>query len=185
MKQEAPSLQTRGSSHGEAQGGLTGNANGTITPWGTIYRLRNSNEYSAFMRFGWSSANAFESYMNIQAEVPNSSLTINYYADTKTNAQYYSNVSSGSFVGSNVPTSTAAIITSPSGVSYSISNTGKISGLEQKYTSVHQFQSISKNTMTRVMREPGFPAYKIAGVIRIGEDELEDNRKIRLEDLGS
>lgn len=33
---------------------------------------------------------------------------------------------------------------------------------------------ISKSTMTRVMREPGFPAYKIAGVIRIGEDELEE-----------
>lgn len=33
---------------------------------------------------------------------------------------------------------------------------------------------ISKNTMTRVMKEPGFPAYKIAGIIRIGEDELEE-----------
>ena len=34
--------------------------------------------------------------------------------------------------------------------------------------------NISKNTMTKVLREPGFPAYKIAGVIRIGEDELEE-----------
>lgn len=34
--------------------------------------------------------------------------------------------------------------------------------------------NVSKNTMTRIMREPGFPAYKIAGVIRIGEDELEE-----------
>lgn len=33
---------------------------------------------------------------------------------------------------------------------------------------------VSKNTMTRVMKEQGFPAYKIGGVIRIGEDELEE-----------
>ena len=33
---------------------------------------------------------------------------------------------------------------------------------------------VSKNTMTKLMRTPGFPAYKIQGTIRIGEDELED-----------
>lgn len=37
-----------------------------------------------------------------------------------------------------------------------------------------KIMEISKNTMTRVMKEPGFPAYKIGGVIRIGEDELEE-----------
>lgn len=136
--------------NGEAQGGLTGNSNGTVTTWGTVYRLRNSDEYSAFMRFGWSSANAFESYMNIYSTVPNSSLTINYYVDTKGNTQYYGSVSNGAFVSSGAPTSTAAIITSPSGVSYSISNTGKISGLEQKYTSVRQFQSIAIRTTSNL-----------------------------------
>ncbi len=33
---------------------------------------------------------------------------------------------------------------------------------------------VSKNTMTKLMRTPGFPAYLIQGTIRIGEDELED-----------
>lgn len=33
---------------------------------------------------------------------------------------------------------------------------------------------VSKNTMTKLMRTPGFPAYRIQGTIRIGEDELED-----------
>lgn len=54
----------------------------------------------------------------------------------------------------------------------------------QRYLSRQEamrIMGISKNTMTRVMKEPGFPAYKIAGVIRIGEDELEEwLRKQRL-----
>lgn len=33
---------------------------------------------------------------------------------------------------------------------------------------------VSKNTMTKLIHTPGFPAYKIAGIIRVGEDELEE-----------
>ena len=134
--------------NGEAQGGLTGNANGTVTDWGTVYRLREPSDYYAFMNWGWSSANAFSSYMEIFAEVPNSSLTLNYYVDTKANAPSYSSVSNGAFTGSSRPTSTAATLSS--GVNYSITNTGKISGLEQKYTSVRQFQSIAIRTTSNL-----------------------------------
>ena len=31
----------------------------------------------------------------------------------------------------------------------------------------------SRDTMYHIMKEPGFPAYKIGGRTRIGEDELE------------
>ncbi len=158
--------------NGEAQGGLTGNSNGTVTTWGTVYRLRNSDEYSAFMRFGWSSANAFESYMNIYSTVPNSSLTINYYADTKTisNSNSYGSVSNGVFTSSTAPTSTAAVLST--GTSYSIANNGKINGLESKYTSVRQFQSIKIQTTS------GLGLSKKGYRLIAGEEWKDDNGNV-------
>lgn len=37
-----------------------------------------------------------------------------------------------------------------------------------------KLQITSKNTMSKLIKSTGFPAYKIGGIIRIGEDELEE-----------
>lgn len=132
--------------NGTPQGSVTENGNGTITPDGTIYRLKNASDYNAFMSYGWSSANAFESYMNIHSKVPNAKLTVNYYADTKSisNSNNYGSVSNGMFTSSTAPTSTAAVITQSSGVSYSIAANGMINGAT---TFGRQLESITIRTL--------------------------------------
>lgn len=62
--------------NGEPKGGITENGSGGFTPWGSIYRLKNSSDLSAIKRIF--TGHGFTSYINIIEELDNHLLQIRY-----------------------------------------------------------------------------------------------------------
>lgn len=152
--------------NGEAQGGISSaNNKGQISTWGKLYDLSNSSDLADLRNVGFS--NNFNSYTNISATVTNNTLTINYYADTKAVAPYYVNASNGVLTAG--PTSTAATTSS---TGFSIAANGKINGLEQKYESVRQFQSIKIQTTS------GLGLSKKGYYLQTGEEWKDDDSNV-------